>query len=67
MFATCSDDHTIRIWEAPPTHPHPHRSTVHVGDTDRDHERIAKEKGKGREKWTGDRTDSAFGPTSSSL
>ena len=48
MFASCSDDHTIRIWEAPPG-----ASADGVG------EHVVpmtngKEKGKTRQRWDGD-------------
>lgn len=50
MFATCSDDHTIRIWESPV--PHPYGT-----------EPVSNGKGKTRQKPNGDSADfeSKFG------
>lgn len=64
MFASCSDDHTIRIWEAPPPdmmmdspisyydHPLPFNG---------------KGKGKTRQRWDGDGVDFGSGPESTRL
>ena len=53
MFATCSDDHTIRIWEAP----------LRVSDSRKATQTSSNGKGKTRQQSNGDTVDfdSAFG------
>lgn len=55
MFASCSDDHTIRIWEAPP---------VDMDFSTADYQVVLGGKGKGktRQRWDGDGVE--FGPGS---
>ncbi|KAJ7444832.1 WD40-repeat-containing domain protein [Mycena latifolia] len=58
MFASCSDDHTIRIWEAPPPD-----MMVLDSPTGVDYPQTAtKGKGKTRQRWDGDSAD-ASGPS----
>lgn len=49
MFATCSDDHTVRIWEAPIALSMTNTDVVEFGH---DHDGDGKGKGKGRETWS---------------
>jgi len=48
MFASCSDDHTIRIWEAPPGGALADGAFEHVSIPN------GKEKGKTRQRWDED-------------
>ncbi|KAJ7085797.1 WD40 repeat-like protein [Mycena belliarum] len=58
MFASCSDDHTIRIWEAPPQD-----MTMLDSPTAADYPQSTKGKGKTRQRWDGDSAE-ATGSTS---
>ncbi|KAI0685665.1 WD40 repeat-like protein [Cytidiella melzeri] len=69
MFASCSDDHTVRIWEAPIGLSIP---TADVGEFAHDYDGTGNAKGKGRETWsvdglTGGSSYSGLGGTSRSL
>lgn len=64
MFASCSDDSTIRIWEPAPTAQPV--SPVEVGENG-EQEQDVKGKGKGRERWNGDGAEVGIGGPSTSL
>ncbi|KAJ7286113.1 WD40 repeat-like protein [Mycena rebaudengoi] len=54
MFASCSDDHTIRIWEAPP----PEMGMLLDSPTTAEYPlTVPKGKGKTRQRWEGDGAD----------
>ncbi|KAJ6597194.1 WD40 repeat-like protein [Mycena vulgaris] len=59
MFASCSDDHTIRIWEAPP----PEMMMAIDSPTGVDYPTATKGKGKTRQRWDGDGTDASGSST----
>lgn len=67
IFASCSDDHTVRIWEAPPTWvsppPDPRETSL-----ESEQDGMGKGKGKGREQqgWEGDGLGAYYGPGESS-
>ena len=69
MFASCSDDQKVRIWEAPPHVPA--ALAADVGEYNHELELGGKGKGKGRERWGEDSFDDAssfgLGGTSRSL
>ncbi|KAJ7157017.1 WD40 repeat-like protein [Mycena crocata] len=60
MFASCSDDHTIRIWEAPPP-----EMMLLDSPTAVEHPHIGTPKGKGktRQRWDGDSADASGSST----
>ncbi|KZT09725.1 WD40 repeat-like protein [Laetiporus sulphureus 93-53] len=63
MFASCSDDHTIRIWEALPT------DALGVSSNaaeSQEQELNGKGKGKSRERWDGNGVTEGYGPGTSS-
>lgn len=64
MFASCSDDSTIRIWEPSPT---PQTTSLMEAGEHGEHEQDVKGKGKGRELWNGDGAEVGIGGPSSSL
>ncbi|KAI0797559.1 WD40 repeat-like protein [Abortiporus biennis] len=70
MFASCSDDHTIRIWEAPLAHiVNPSAVANEEVAVEPEEDITGKGKGKGREIYDGDGMDGVFGMggTSASL
>lgn len=64
VFATCSDDHTIRIWDATPSD-EPGSLVNRTEYPGWEHE-IGKGKGKSRERWEGDAAGDGHGLGSSS-